>query len=222
MKTLYLVGIFLFLNLSLFSQTNEIDQLDRLRGKLIEQTKVIADSIKNIDMQINFLKMKNKKKELGSAIAITSTNSEAKIQSEPEIQSEIVGYISKDEELKVFDLMNGYWLIEKGSLTGYVSDVYLNENAEMTNRKRIDEKDRITKKYGEEIADKIFKKSLWIGMTIEMARLSIGNHQNLNSKRKSKSGNERWMYKNKYLNFEDGKLVSWENPQKSIKSKLWN
>lgn len=222
MKTIYLIGSLLFLNLSLFSQINEIKNLSRLRGELIEKKLQISDSIKNIDMRINFLKMKNRKQEVGSVFTRTTTNAEAEIQNKPELRGEIIGSIQKGVEVKLFEFVDGYWLIERASLRGYIDAIYLNENTDIQEKRKEEENKRIIEKYGPEIGGKILHHEVWIGMSIEMARLSIGNHPNVSKKRKSKFGDERWVYKSKYLDFEDSILVGWKNPQKSIKSKMWN
>ena len=66
-------------------------------------------------------------------------------------------------------------------------------------------------KYGQENLDKIKNHQIWIGMTDEMARESIGSPIEINKTVYSLGTHEQWMYPNrKYLYFQNGVLTSWQ------------
>jgi hypothetical protein len=44
-----------------------------------------------------------------------------------------------------------------------------------------------------------------------MAELSIGKPEDINKSEGSYGTNEQWVYKNRYVYFENGKLTSWQN-----------
>ena len=71
----------------------------------------------------------------------------------------------------------------------------------------------LTKKFGSEIAERIMSGKIWIGMTTEMAKLSIGAPDDINRTVYSFGVHEQWIYSilDLYLYFEDGKLTSWQD-----------
>ncbi len=83
------------------------------------------------------------------------------------------------------------------------------EEANALKAKRVE----LTKKFGSEIADRIMNRKIWLGMTTEMARLSIGNPSDINRSVYSFGVHEQWVYSSLdlYLYFEDGKLTSWQD-----------
>ena len=74
-------------------------------------------------------------------------------------------------------------------------------------------KKKLVTKYGQQIANKIISKKIWLGMTDDMAIESWGYPHDKNSSVGSWGVNEQWVYgkiKNrKYLYFENGKLTSY-------------
>lgn len=199
------------LNLT-YSQKNEIKTLNKIKSDLIEKKNKISDSIKKIDIRLNFLE--NKKDEINAEnrnYTKTFTRSKAKVKNKPEIFGDVIGFIPKGTEIKVFDYFDTYWLIEKDSIKGYTSEMYLKNNLEMNKIKEKHDKNEILEKYGESIANKIFNHRIWIGMTKDMAKLSIGTPIDINRSTGSWGISEQWIYKNKYLYFENGELTSWQD-----------
>ena len=64
--------------------------------------------------------------------------------------------------------------------------------------------------FGYANAQRIKNGGYWIGMTDEMAKLSLGNPDEINRTTDSWGVQEQWVYsgKNLYLYFENGKLTS--------------
>jgi hypothetical protein len=73
-----------------------------------------------------------------------------------------------------------------------------------------DKKDNLYSKYGKEIADKLLNKFYWIGMTTEMAEISLGSPRNKNKTVGIWGVNEQWVYYRDYLYFENGRLKSYQ------------
>ncbi|WP_281846277.1 SH3 domain-containing protein [Olleya namhaensis] len=210
-KKIFTILMFMHLNV-LFCQNKEVEILEKIKEELVIKKNQINDSIKKIDIKINYLNSKNENKITENLIFIeTTTRSDAKIRNKAASFGDIIGDIPKGQKVKVYDFVDSYWLIEKDSLKGYTSEMYLFENYEMKKLKKKHDKNEITKKYGESIANKILNHRVWIGMTPDMARLSIGNPLKISKSTGTWGVHEQWIYKNKYLYFEKGKLTSWQD-----------
>lgn len=70
---------------------------------------------------------------------------------------------------------------------------------------------KILKKYGQKILDRIKGGKIWIGMTSEMARMSIGNPIKINQSVGKWGTHQQWVYDSTYLYFENGILTSYQN-----------
>lgn len=57
---------------------------------------------------------------------------------------------------------------------------------------------------------KILNHEIWLGMTSKMAEASIGYPDNINKSTYKFGTHEQWVYKNKYLYFENNKLTNWQ------------
>lgn len=212
MKILLFVSLVLISFNTLLSQDTEIERFKKIKDELIIKRTEINDSIKQLDIRINFLESKNQDLNTQKAsYTETTTRSEAKIKNKPHALGDIIGYIPKGQLIKVYDYFDSYWLIEKDSIKGYTSEIYLVKNQEMIKIKKNHDKNEIKKKYGESVANKIFNHKIWIGMTADMARLSIGSPLEINRTTGSWGIHEQWVYKNRYLYFENGKLTSWQD-----------
>jgi len=66
--------------------------------------------------------------------------------------------------------------------------------------------------YGKEIGQKLLDGYYWIGMTDDMARVSLGKPRNINKSVGTWGVHEQWIYyNNMYLYFKNGKLDSYQN-----------
>lgn len=67
------------------------------------------------------------------------------------------------------------------------------------------------KKYGKVVYDKLKQGYYWLGMTNEMALISLGSPKDNNRSVGSWGIHEQWVYNGLYLYFENGKLKSYQN-----------
>ena len=212
MKNILIMTLFLVSFNSGYSQNQELQKLVIIRDSLIIKRNQINDSLKIIDVRINFLKFKESDLNNQNIIFTeTTTRSAAKIKNKPDVFGDIIGSIPKGEIIKVYDYFDSYWLVEKDSIKGYTSEIYLLNNQQMNKIKQSHDRSKTINKFGESVANKIFNHSIWIGMTDEMARLSIGSPLEVNRTTGSWGIHEQWVYKNRYLYFENGKLTSWQD-----------
>lgn len=88
-------------------------------------------------------------------------------------------------------------------------------------QKQIQEKNKIENskrrsdlinKYGNSIALKILNNEIWIGMSSEIARESLGTPKDINRTVTASVIREQWVYHSKmYLYFENNVLISWQD-----------
>jgi hypothetical protein len=129
-KLLFLISAMLILtSINSFSQSAELTSLNKKREGMEQRKNVIIDSLKNLDIRINYLKTKITEIENSKPIK-TITNFDAKIKNKPDVLGDIIGFIHKGDSLTVIKYFeNGYWLVKRDSITGYTSEMYLVETA---------------------------------------------------------------------------------------------
>jgi hypothetical protein len=88
-------------------------------------------------------------------------------------------------------------------------DLY-NAQLKKEREKRIQEINNKFAPNGDYIVKRIIRGEIWIGMTDEMAVYSIGRPKSINSSVYSTGTHEQWVYYNKYLYFENGRLTSYQ------------
>jgi len=212
MKTLVMIVLSFISSISIYSQNSEIDKLISIKDELVIKKKEIIDSIEQINIRINYIKSKeNKSTKLENTYGETTTKLSAVIRTKPNVFSDIIDNVAMGENVKVHEYLDGYWLVEKDTLYGYVSHVYLIDNLQMKKLKNEHEKIRIVNKYGTEIAYRISNHEIWIGMTTVMTKLSIGSPKDINRTTYAWGIHEQWVYDNQYLYFENGILTSWQD-----------
>ena len=211
MKAIIITSLILLNYLCISAQNQELDRLKKTKQDLMQIRDKISDSLKIIDVRINYLQSQIKPVEnVKTEFSVTSTRSAAKIKNKPDVMADVIGTISADQMVKVFDYFNGYFLVEKDSLKGFTSEIYLYKNAFMIRLINDQDKNEIIKKYGQAISNRIFIHDIWIGMTSDMAILSIGRPTDINRTVGSWGVDEQWVYDKMYLYFSNGKLTSWQ------------
>lgn len=108
----------------------------------------------------------------------------------------------KEEELIIFNEA------EKNRIIVQQEIEYRRKEAE---RKKLERKNSLIKKYGQVNAQKIIDEKIWIGMTDKMALDSWGRPTDINRSVGSWGTHEQWIYYETYLYFENGKLTSWQD-----------
>lgn len=196
---------------NIYSQNVEIQELTKQRKIISNEIKVLKDSIGNIEKRINFLKSKDNIETGEVAIAKVGTLVETRIMDKPHWSGNVVAIIPKYRMIEVYSFHEGFWLIQSDSIKGYADRESIGIHNSM--REIIKEYDLIglSKQYSEKTAIKISNHRIWIGMTPDMARKSIGKPKDINKSTGSYGSHEQWVYDNRYLYFENGKLTSWQD-----------
>jgi hypothetical protein len=138
----------------------------------------------------------------------------------------IIGYgidrfniLTKHKNLRTGQSLTGYVIIYAvdglDDLKKKVEDYSLNKRSENARALKMNEDKRyndLTLKFGATNAKRILNKEYWIGMTKEMATISLGKPKDINRTVTAKTVTEQWVYSAKlYLYFENGTLVSFQD-----------
>lgn len=162
-------------------------------------------------------------------IAVTAKKG-AFLKDAPDLDANILLKLADQSKVIIYDKVGNYYKVCVNEKCGFMSEVWIieftTEMLELDVRKKEEEeikklreefKDEIVKdeyyknKFGEEIFYKLKKKMYWIGMTAEMARVSLGEPNEINTTTGSWGEKQQWVYDNKYLYLENGKVVSFQN-----------
>lgn len=81
------------------------------------------------------------------------------------------------------------------------------ERATLENRRRRE----LAAKWGTVVGPRIGRHEVWIGMTSDMARASIGDPREINRTVTAHGIHEQWVYTGRLLYFEDGVLTAWQD-----------
>ena len=123
------------------------------------------------------------------------------------------------DKVEIIESFDETYKIKLNNVIGYVQKDVLGTQNEFDNiiaKKRLhaenekNRKEELIEKYGEVFGLKIYFNKIAIGMTPRMVIESIGSPNDINKSTGSWGVHEQWVYRNKYLYFENGKLTSWQ------------
>lgn len=125
--------------------------------------------------------------------------------------------LKKSEELtSIRDLFHNQNNITYQKYKAYKDSVELAEKAYKDSLMAAYNKEKLSilvKAFGEVNGKRVFNKEYWIGMTDEMAELSLGKPDDINRTVTSRTVKEQWVYSKYgiYLYFTNGLLTSYQN-----------
>ena len=214
-----------------------IKQLENSKKQISEKIILLNDSIKRIELKINSLKSKDFQKSISDSSLIAVAIKNAKIKKTPDIMGEIILTLDEDKQVVILDYHNEFYGVRIGSICGYMNDNWIVRNDKIIEfvkmkKQQEEEIERLKKegklkkeeaeyakieqtylkKYGKVVYEKLKKGYYWIGMTEEMALISLGSPNDNNRSVGSWGVHEQWVYSNGlYLYFENGKLKSYQD-----------
>lgn len=234
----YLLSLFLLTVCSVYGQKNlgNVKQLEDLKKNIQFQILILNDSILKIDFQINAIKFQNISKSISDSTITAFVKKGAKLKKSPDVLAELVTTLTEDKKVIILDYQNEFFGVCADSICGYMNQLWINKTPEIREFVQLKENeqkelDRINserkikkeesenadlekkyiKKYGNETYKKLKNKYVWIGMTQEMATISLGSPDSVNRSVGSWGVHEQWVYKRIYLYFENGKLSSYQD-----------
>ena len=194
------------------------DSIAKIKKKdSLRKTEIIAETRK-LD-SIKEVKNQKLKKYLKYTHSITfnknfivTLKSNTKIFEKPSSSSKLLLETSWDDAY-VMGYNSGYYKIYVNDLCGYIREYNIFKNDYVKNFYDDIKDKKYLKKFGKRTYDKIKKGQYWIGMTKEMARLSLGSPNADNRSVGSWGIHNQWVYRSKGINlyFENGILTSWQD-----------
>jgi len=237
-KSIFLFPILVSKSLFLYGQVSsnpKIEKLQLIADRLQKEIKLKTDSLYLVNETIHQLKFNNyntlsNTNENMSSLATLKIDGKLRKSNNP--LSEIIILLSKGDTINLTDYQSGYWIINKGQFFGYISEIYLNQNEEIDKFKKnlikrneefkilyerekqiksqLENNKKLYAKFGQLIGDRLINGEYWIGMTTEMAEISLGSPRNKNKSVGKWGVNEQWVYYKDYLYFENGILESYQ------------
>lgn len=141
-------------------------------------------------------------------ICKASTRFEIGLRPEANIYESFSDTLPKDVDVYVTDFKNDLWKVSYNDVSGWIPTASLWRTSAMIEILRDKEMYELFKRYGEDAGKKIYNQQVWIGMTKKMLSDSMGNPENKNVSKGSWGIHEQWVYKNKYVYIENGKVTS--------------
>lgn len=126
--------------------------------------------------------------------------------------------IKPGETIKVIDYDYDWYTVTYKDSTGFVYYPFLMEILELNDFKAKKQSQHDGERYAKKMAEfkakwgknaeKILNHQLWIGMSKKEAVASIGNPESVNSTTTADGTSDQWVYKNRYLYFDNGVLTT--------------
>jgi hypothetical protein len=228
--------IILLASLNAFSQEIGISDLEKLKQNLTSEINKLNDSLKKVDIQIAVLKSKEIKKMVSDSSLVSTARKGAYIKKSSNVMGKIITKLTEKKQVTLLDYFDGYFGVCTDSICGYMNELWIEKNEkiyefikvkkqEQKELKRLEYENKLKlkkaeyakleknyiKKYGQKTYNKLKEGHYWIGMNREMATISLGSPKDINRTVGSWGVHEQWVYENRYLYFENGKLTSYQN-----------
>jgi len=214
----------------------EILNLEKSKTNLINKISEINDSIEKINLKIASFNVKKIENMISSSAYSAIVRKGAKLKKNPKAMGEVILTFEDDKKVAILDYYNEYFGVCADTICGYMNEVWVIKDEPLNNLiklKRFEESEIIKletenkrkkqqnetaeleknyiKRFGKTVYSKLKENRFWIGMTKEMAIISLGSPNDINRTVGTWGVHEQWIYENRYLYFENGKLTSYQN-----------
>lgn len=236
MKPIFFIIIFAS-NVGLCQNTHQIDSLLKKSNHLQLKIEILNDSLKIINSQISKLKSQNLQYKASENELITHCTGKGNLKLNPISISDIICPVPAGTKLVIKDYSSQYFGVRMDTLYGYIHEMWIEKNDQIKEFIKLKEKEEADKKalarqnqilelekgreeeekylikrYGEATYLKIIMHKYWIGMSSDIALLSLGYPDSINRSVGSWGVHEQWVFNSKalYLYFENEKLSSYQ------------
>ena len=213
-----------------FGQSNnqDIEELKKIQENL-------RDSIRKIEFLITELKSESFYKDMSESVLVLYARKGGKLISSINFNVNPLIILKENDKIVVDTdfYEGGYFKACYDTTCGYINEMWIKKNKEFDDlieqkkaklkvarnqkiqnkeKARIAKEKEFLRKYGQSTIDRIKRGDYWIGMTEEMARMSLGNPNDINSSSGIWGVHEQWVYEiGINLYFENGRLASYQN-----------
>jgi hypothetical protein len=191
-----------------------VKEVDIEISELNKRKTEIKEILRTVIQERNSLEFES---QLIEGIPITLNAFGGRLRDEPDTNGKVLIEIPRGEKVLVYDwYKRPYFKASYKGKIGYISFSSLNVNYQLKSIINKDlaennpELERLTKMFGSDAAKKILRKEYWIGMTDEMAKVSLGFPDDINRTIGTWGTQEQWIYSKKdlYLYFLNGELTT--------------
>ena len=207
--------IILISSFGLTAQQNIVDSLEKELNIVEKRINSLTAKKRAIQSALLSEKQNSNKTKTGNGFTATVGVLGGAIWSEPNIyKGESLGRLNKGETVTAYEMVddvfirvdykgiNGYMVLKRFEPDRNITSIISSENPKLAN---------LIRQYGYNIAGRIDRGEVWIGMTKEMASKSIGSPSNTTRTRFEWGLSETWYYQKGYetykiLHFDNGKL----------------
>lgn len=229
----FIAIILAFVSTCIFGQ--EKKSIEFYKKKKIEteaKISALSDTLKILEIKIKKLTNENFINDNKTLRVVTTIKKGAKIKTEASPMSSVILEINDDTQVVVLDFIDDYYKVCIDNSCGFVSSLWIKTNPDIEKliatkkaieennrilsekaeeRRSQEEKNRLIKKFGKSTYEKLIAGYFWIGMTDEMALISLGQPENINRTVTRGGTHEQWVYKTYYFYFDNGILTSYQN-----------
>jgi len=195
----------------------------------------LQDSLVKINMEIKSIETSQLLSLLNNSVLIVKSVEGAKLKRHPDPLLSPFKKLDADLKLNVIDYSEGYFGVIYDTTYGYINEMWIkkdssvntyinakNEQAEslkylseLRSKKNEQQAEkqheqRLIQKFGVQTYKRLKEGNYWLGMTEEMAVVSLGYPDKKNRSVGSWGVHEQWIFNGLYLYFENGKLNSYQ------------
>ena len=210
------------------SNNQDIEELKKIQENL-------RDSIKKIEFLITELESESFYKDMSESVLVLSARKGGKLRTSIRPSSSPLITFEENDKIVVDTKFyeDGYFKACYDTTCGYINEMWIKKNKEFNDlielkkaklriarnqkienkeKARIAKEKEFLRKYGQSTIERIKRGDYWIGMTEEMAIMSLGNPNDINSSSGIWGVHEQWVYEiGINLYFENGKLSSYQD-----------
>lgn len=239
MKYLFLSIIFLFSIDAKCQDISKIDVLEKRKVELEAKINLLKDSLSDIVLSIASIKLEDAIGAVKQSGIDTYCKDLAKLKDQPHPLGNQIFEVKTRRQIIVLDYIDGYFGVKVDTIFGYMNEIWIEKDSAIMNfvilknaerKKQVElalEKERVKtkgesdelakvyiRKYGKTTYERLRKGEYWLGMTDDMALISLGMPAKQNRTIGRWGVHEQWVYSvydRLYLYFENGVLTSYQD-----------
>jgi hypothetical protein len=228
-------SIICFSLISFAQESEKLIQLNSAKKNVEMKINSLQDSLFRINMEIKSVETSQVLSLLKNSVLIVKSVEGAKLKRHPDPLLSPFKTLDGDLKLNVIDYSEGYFGVIYDTTYGYLNEMWIkkdssvnsyikakNEQAESLkylselrakNNEQQAEKQheqKLLQKFGIQTYKRLKEGDFWLGMTEEMAVVSLGYPDKKNRSVGPWGVHEQWIFTGLYLYFENGKLNSYQ------------
>ncbi|MFN8153784.1 MAG: hypothetical protein U0Y08_05790 [Bacteroidia bacterium] len=232
MRFQLLLFAILLSSLAFCQESSRINALKKSKETLEKEIRVLTDSLKIINKSISDEEAREIVSKADASGLLATFKEGAKLKIHPNAMEEPIYTFKRAKEVRVVDYSEGYFGVVVDTIAGYINEVWAKSDERlkifvkakeeeerkklaMVNEKSKEvRKEKIIAEYGAQVYYRLEKGEYWIGMSDELAIISLGYPAKKNRTVGSWGVHEQWIYEKGnrlYLYFENGILTSYQN-----------